>query len=155
MATVALLVAALAGGCAGASDSKGPASSQGAGTPGDSAPADPTSPASPSPQPGDVDVVDSGACEEVRTGIAAFNAGDYEQTVAHFEKALPLAEQQDDGSLPASQLIEAVRYYAELEAGLYPAAAQSSPEFARNKSITLGQCMPTDEETPESPGVQV
>ena len=100
------------------------------------------------PQP-DVPVVDSAACEEVRTGIDAFNLGDYDGTVEHFEAAVPLAEEQDDGSTEARQLIEAVRYYAELDAEAYPEAARSSPEFAKYKAITLGQCMPVDREAPE------
>jgi hypothetical protein len=99
--------------------------------------------------PPDVPVVDSAACEEVRTGIEAFNLGDYDGTVEHFEAAVPLAEEQDDGSTTASELIEAVRYYATLDADAYPEAARSSPEFARYKAITLGQCMPVDREVPE------
>lgn len=107
------------------------------------------------PEPG-VPVVDSAACEEVRTGIDAFNLGDYDGTVEHFEAAVPLAEEQDDGSAEASQLVEAVRYYAALDAELYPEAARSSPEFARYKAITLGQCMLVDREVPEeSPGTDV
>ncbi len=99
--------------------------------------------------------MDSEACEEVRTGIDAFNVGEFDETVEHFEKALPLAEEQDDGSVLASQLIEAVRYYAELDVELYPEAARSSPEFAKYKAITLGQCMLGEDETPESPGLEV
>lgn len=99
-------------------------------------------------------VMDSPACEEVRAGIDAFNLGDFEGTVEHFEDALPLAEEQDDGSAAAEQLVDAVRYYAELRPGRYPEAARSSPDFARNKAITLGQCMPVDY-APESPGTDV
>lgn len=44
------------------------------------------------PEP-DVPVVDSEACEAVRTGIEAFNLGDYAGTVEHFEAAVPLAEE--------------------------------------------------------------
>lgn len=102
----------------------------------------------------DVLVVDSAACEEVRTGIAAFNDGDYDGTIEHFEAALPLAEDQDDGSAMARDLVEAVRYYAELDAQRYPEAARSSAEFAKYKAITLGQCMPVGSE-PESPGTDV
>ena len=102
----------------------------------------------------DVPVVESEACEEVRTGIEAFNRGDYEGTVEHFEAAVPLAEGQDDGSEMAGDLVEAVRYYAELDAEGYPAAARSSREFAKYKAITLGQCMPVGGE-PESPGTDV
>ena len=96
-------------------------------------------------------VVDSEACAEVRTGIAAFNDGDFDATVEHFEAAVPLAEAQDDGSAKAADLVEAVRYYAELAADRYPEAARSSPQFAKYKAITLGQCMPVGSE-PESPG---
>ena len=95
------------------------------------------------------------ACEEVRTGIEAFSDGDYDETVEHFEAALPLAEEQDDGSATASQLIEAVRYYAALDAALHPEAARTSLDFAKYKAITLGQCMPVGSEPPESPGSNV
>ena len=102
----------------------------------------------------DVPVVDSEACEEVRTGIDAFNDGDYDGTVEHFEAAVPLAEAQDDGSAMAGDLVEAVRYYAELDAEQYPEAARSSADFAKYKAITLGQCSPVGSE-PESPGTDV
>lgn len=102
-----------------------------------------------------VDVVDSQAREEVRAGIDAFNLGDYETTVEHFAAAVPLAEKQDDGSKTAADLVEAVRYYAGLEAGQYPEAARSSPDFAKYKAITLGQCRPVGEESAESPGTNV
>lgn len=48
-------------------------------------------------------MINSEACEQVRTSIAAFNVGQYDETVARFEEALPLAEEQDDGSVPASE----------------------------------------------------
>ena len=135
MATVVAVVA-LSAGCTGA------------GEPGGSEPS--VGQAAPAP---DVPVVDSEACEEVRTGIDAFNLGDYDGTVEHFEAAVPLAEAQDDGSTEARQLVGAVRYYAALDAGAYPEAARSSPEFAKYKAITLGQCMPVDREAPgESSG---
>jgi len=135
----AVAVAALSAGCSGA------------GGPSTSAPGARQT----VPQP-DVPVVDSAACEEVRTGIDAFNLGDYDGTVEHFEAAVPLAEKQDDGSTKAGQLLEAVRYYAALDAEAYPEAARSSPEFAKYKAITLGQCMPVDRGVPEeSPGTDV
>jgi hypothetical protein len=99
-------------------------------------------------------VVDSEACEEVRTGIDAFNSGDYAGTVEHFEAAVPLAEAQDDGSEKAAQLVEAVRYYAELDAELYPEAARTSADFAKYKAITLGQCLPVDD-LDESSGTDI
>ena len=138
MAT-ALVVSALAGGCTGDSEPRGS----------DASPSTGTSESSEAAVP----VVDSEACEEVRTGIEAFNLGDYDGTVEHFEAALPLAEAQDDGSTTAGELVEAVRYYAELDADDYLEAARTSPEFAKNKAITLGQCMPVGDE--ESPGSDV
>jgi len=155
VATVTVVVVALAGGCALDGESNGSDDRQGTGTLDEATPLDPETPSAPSPRPGDVAVVDSEACEEVRTGIEAFNVGAFDETVEHFEEALPLAEEQDDGSVLASQLIEAVRYYAELDAELYPEAARSSPDFARYKAITLGQCMPRTDESPESPGVDI
>ena len=101
----------------------------------------------------------SPACVEVREGIKAFNAGDYPVTVAHFKVALPLARAQADvsGSSEADDLLEAVRYYARLAPADYPEAARSSPEFAKYKSITLGQCVPVPldvlpDSDPTSPG---
>ncbi len=134
----ALCVVVLAGGCTGADEPEGTDASPSAGTSGSEVP-----------------VVDSEACAEVRTGIDAFNVGDYDGTVEHFEAALPLAEEQDDGSTEAGELVEAVRYYAELDAELYPEAARTSPDFARYKAITLGQCVPVGSDEPESPGADV
>lgn len=109
----------------------------------------------PTPRSGAGPVVDSEACAEVRSGIDAFNDGRFDETVEHFQKALPLAEEQDDGSVPAGQLVEAVRYYAELEPDRYSEAARSSPDFLKYKNITLGQCVADDEGTPDSPGTNV
>lgn len=100
-------------------------------------------------------VMDSPACEEVRAGIDAFNLGDFEETVEHFELAVPLAEEQDDGSETAGDLVEAVQYYADLAPTDYPEAARSSAEFLEYKNITLGQCRPVDGEDTESPGTDV
>ena len=132
--TTVLVVVALAGGCAGADKS-------------------PQNAERSDPEP--TVVIDSEACAEVRSGIEAFNLGELDETVEHFEKALPLAEERDDGSRPASQLIEAVRYYAELDAEDYPEAARTSSDFAKYKAITLGQCMSAELEQTESPGVEV
>lgn len=134
----ALVVVALAGGCTGTGGSSEPAGSSGSS--GSSAP--------------EVPVIDSQACEEVRTGIDAFNAGDYAATVEHFELAVPLAVEQDDGSTRAGDLIEAVRYYAALDPDRYLEAARSSPEFAKYKAITLGQCA-VGSDTSEAPGSNV
>ncbi len=139
VAATALVVAALAAGCSGADE-----------TPGTSAPTS----ATPTPDE-DVPVVDSLACEEVRTGIEAFNEGDYEGTVDHFVAAVPLAEDRDDGSQAAGDLVEAVHYYADLAAEDYPEAARSSQEFAKYKAITLGQCMPVGSEDSEAPGTDI
>ena len=155
MATVTVVVVALTGGCAGVGDSNGSDDPQGTGIIDDPTPLAPETPATPSPRSGDSAVVDSEACDEVRAGIEAFNVGELDETVKHFQAALPLAEEQDDGSVLASQLIEAVRYYAELDAELYPNAARSSPEFAKYKAITLGQCVAGDDETPEPPGAEI
>ncbi len=112
-------------------------------------------PSSPEASEQDVAVVDSEACDEVRTGIDAFNEGDYDGTVEHFRAALPLAEERDDGSATARDFVEAVRYYAELDAEQYPEAAATSADFAKYKAITLGQCRPAGSETTESPGTDI
>ncbi|MEO5652393.1 MAG: hypothetical protein ABIN79_05920 [Marmoricola sp.] len=94
----------------------------------------------------------SPACAEVRDGIREFNAGNYTSTIAHFKAALPIAktEAAADPSTAAQDLFEAVQYYADLLPADYPEAARSSPEFAKYKSITLGQCVPVPLE--ELPG---
>lgn len=94
------------------------------------------------------------ACDEVAAGIAAFNAGDLDETVASFERALPLAEAEDVelDSQASADLLEAVRFYAALPPRDYPAAAVSSPDFARYKAITLGQCL-AGRPTPQEEGI--
>lgn len=91
-----------------------------------------------------VSAPDVRACEEVRLGIDAFNAGELDETVTHFELAVPLAESEAaaQDSRESDALLEAVRYYADLPAEDYPEAAATSPEFARYKAITLGLCAP-------------
>ena len=86
-------------------------------------------------------------------GIDAFNAGQLDETVAHFRLAVPLAEAEAASvdSRAASALVEAVHYYAELPAEDYPEAAATSPDFARYKAITLGLCAPTGPGTGEPP----
>jgi hypothetical protein len=130
----------------------------------DSPSADPTSrptsgPSAPgSATPTQPDASDTPACAEVRAGIDAFNAGQFDRTVAHFRVALRLAREQfrTDPSAAADDLLEAVGYYAELAPQDYPESARSSTEFAKYKAITLGQCV-TDtmplQEPSESPGV--
>lgn len=82
------------------------------------------------------------ACAKVVAGINAFNQGDFEGTVAHFEDAVPLAEAEVEalGTPAADDLLEAIEYYADLAPADYPAASLSSPAFARYQAITLGQC---------------
>ncbi len=119
----------------------------------------PSRSASPAPGPEEPEDASPGAapartpaCAEVRAGIAAFNAGDFEETVARFEEAVPLAEDQLDGSERADQLLEAVRWYAALPPEDYAEAAVSSPEFQVYKDITLGQCDPVpDGPVPSTP----
>lgn len=105
-------------------------------------------------QGSNADPASTPACEEVRAGIGAFNAGDFEETVARFRAAVPLATEQLDGSEEADDLLEAVTWYAELPADDYAEAFASSPEFRRYQGITLGQC---GDGTPpqESGGVEV
>ena len=74
----------------------------------------------------------------MRTGIEAFNLGDYVGTVEHFEAALPLAEEQDDGSTMASQLIEAVRYYADGLAIVFEQVYDGVSTPVRNGSLVRG-----------------
>ncbi|MGA8851538.1 MAG: hypothetical protein WB508_07425 [Aeromicrobium sp.] len=92
-------------------------------------------------------------CIEIRAGIDAFNLGDYEETIGHFRKALPLAvdEAKNDDSQKAADLVEAVTYYAELDPEKYPEAARSSADFAKYKAITLGQCVAVEEPGSDEP----
>lgn len=125
---------------------------------------DPTPSASPSspgtddgqepdqPSPGTAAPARTPACAEVRAGIDAFNDGDYDETVARFVDAVPLAEEQLDGSDRADQLLEAVRWYAALPPEDYADAAVSSQEFQVYKAITLTQCDPVpDGAAPSTP----
>lgn len=93
-------------------------------------------------------------CVEVRTGIDAFNAKDYANTVTHFKKAEVLAKlyAKKSPGKTSSDLLQAVDYYAHLPAKAYPKAALSSSEFARFKAITLGQCEPVEGPTPDPQG---
>ena len=142
---IALVLVAFASGCTAAEEQPGSSQSQ-------------TPSATPSATPSEDDagaVVDSEACDEVRAGIDAFNEGDFEGTVEHFEAAVPLAEARDDGSQAAGDLVDAVHYYADLAPGDYSEAAASSPDFLKYKNITLGQCRPAGSNDPESPGTDV
>ena len=97
------------------------------------------------------------ACDQVRAGIDAFNEGDYDKTVELFRKALPLAQDQaeEDDSTEASDLVEAVKYYADLDPADYPESARTSDDFAKYKAITLGQCVPVEQpDDAEEPPVQ-
>lgn len=108
--------------------------------------------------PAQPDASDTKACAEVRAGIDAFNATDYQGTVDRFRRAVPLARAQarSDPSRAADDLVAAVEYYAALPAEDYPGSA-TSPEFAKYKAITLGQCMPlggpSDDGSSEPPTV--
>ncbi len=122
---LAVLVLVLLGAC-----------SFGSGSPSAGGPSTPTSSASPRGGAG------GQTCAEVRAGIDAFNQGDFQATVDHFRTAVPLAEalaSADDSQL-SRDLLEAVRYYADLAPDAYLRASLSSPDFARYKAITLGQC---------------
>ncbi len=138
-AAALVLAAATLGACA--SDESGTVGTASMLTPAPSqSPQDPT----PDPAPdGGSDAVAKDACDEVAAGIGAFNAGDLEQTVASFERAVPLAEAEDAeaDTRESADLLEAVRYYADLAPQDYPEASVSSPDFARYKAITLGQCL--------------
>ena len=115
--------------------------------------AQPESPSQPAP-----DDEDLSACDEVVAGIEAFNRNDFDETVARFERAVPLAEAEDAaaGTRRSSDLLEAVRYYAALPAEDYPEASLTSPDFARYKQVTLGQCGSGQPQSPDAPddGIQ-
>lgn len=99
-------------------------------------------------------VSETEACAEVRAGIDAFNDGDLEETVRHFETAEPLAEQLVEDGADAKLLLEAIRYYAALPPEEY-LEASPSPDFQRNKVITLMVCAygEGDPEQPSETGV--
>lgn len=114
-----------------------------------------SSQAAPDQSPGSPGTPEQGttACEEVVAGIADFNAGDFAGTVVHFEAAVPLAESEAEATpgQQADDLLEAVRYYAELAPEAYQEASLSSPEFAKYKEITLRQC--ASDSPPDDGGV--
>ena len=147
----ALTVALLLSGCGVLGDGGGdaPERTEGAQSPAPvpskPAPSDPglLPPGLGSDQP---DASDTEVCGLVRAGIDAFNRGEPDVTVERFTEALPLSEErveQVDAEERASaeDLRDAVEYYATLPAEDYLEAAASSPEFERNKQITLGQCV--------------
>jgi hypothetical protein len=113
------LLAVLAAGCSAGDD-------------GDSSGDGPTPPTS---SPSRLLLSETEACAEVRAGIDAFNLGDLEETVRHFERATPLAERLVADGEDARLLLEAIDYYAAL-----PPEASPSPDFQRNKAITLTIC---------------
>jgi hypothetical protein len=109
-----------------------------------------------SPSAGPSDGSSSDACSEVRAGIDAFNQGDFDSTVSHFRKAVPLAEAAAarTESPEADLLVKAVRYYADLAPSDYPASSRSSREFATYKAITLGQCEGAGQEPSTPPSTE-
>lgn len=102
--------------------------------------------------PGTAGDADAETCAQVRAGIEAFNRGDYEETVARFEEAVPLALAARDDSASGALLAEAVQYYADLPPQDYPEASRSSDDFAKYKQITLGLCADGPPSS-EDPGV--
>lgn len=112
----------------------------------DPAPAGPPSAGSTSATPGtpetEIDLAPTRACELVRDGIDAFNVGDLNGTVDLFEQAVPEAERlvEDSPSDLTRELLDAVRYYADLPAADYVEANVSDPEFLRYKDFTLTEC---------------
>ena len=132
-------VVGLVAGCGGTTADRGPQSRPAPSPPSSSG--SPGSPSSPfSPAPSSPEVAATPACVQVRAGIDAFNLGKYDETVSHFERAVPLARRAVSGDLASRELLEAVRYYARLDAADYPAAARGSAAFAKYKAITLDQC---------------
>jgi hypothetical protein len=147
---LALVLLVAVGACSSAKDSSGAAPTR---APTSSPSARPSGPGS------GPDVSESRACAQVRAGIDAFNALDFEGTVAHFKLALPLARAQAraHSSQAAEDLVEAVAYYAGLAPKDYPLSARTSRDFAKYKAITLGQCVspaaPLQDDPSGSPGV--
>ncbi len=102
------------------------------------------------PDPGEA------ACAEVRAGVDAFNAGDFEEAVARFRAAVPPAEERAERtpSARADLLLEAVEWYAALPPEDYPRASRRSEQFARYRAVTLAQCVvgePGDDPPGEDP----
>lgn len=108
----------------------------------------------PAPVPSTTAAPERTTCDEVVAGIEAFNRGDFEETVARFERAVPLAQAEDDaaGTRVTADLLEAVQYYAALPPGDYLAASVGSPDFARYKAITLGLCGSGRPQAPDNGG---
>ena len=90
-------------------------------------------------------------CSLVRSGVAAFNEEDYDVTVQKFRDAIEPAKDYAalSDEVLADDLLEAVRYYADLPTDQYRRAFETSPEFKKYQVITLGQC--GDAEPDDSP----
>lgn len=156
MASLLVLVA----GCTGQDDppadpSAAPSASASAGSPPQESPSQESPSDGASVEPGTPEVAAGEGCAEVRAGIDAFNVGDYDETVERFEAAVPLVEADADGSAASNQLVEAVRWYAELPAEDYLESSLTSADFERYKAITLGQCIDAliEAPTPGEPGL--
>ena len=82
------------------------------------------------------------ACAEVRAGIDEFNAQDFDAPSRTSARPCRSPRTRPTTTRPpqAEDLLEAVRYYADLAPEDYLEASASSPEFAKYKAITLGQC---------------
>ena len=82
-------------------------------------------------------------CKLVRLGVTAYNDKDFDAVRPYFVEAKPFAQIHADGSKKsdASDLLEAVVFFAEVPPEEYSKDAASLKLFEKYKAITLGDCV--------------
>ena len=89
-------------------------------------------------------------CVEVRAGVAAYNAQDLDAVQPHFVRAEVFARKYatESSSREADDLLEAVKFFADVPPSGYSKDAASLKLFEKYKAITLGDCVNTDRDNP-------
>lgn len=94
-------------------------------------------------------------CLEVRAGVASYNAQDLEGVQPHFVRAEVPAKRyaKESSSKAADDLLEAVRFFADVPPSDYSKDAASLKLFEKYKAITLGDCVNGDQDNSgDTPG---
>ena len=98
------------------------------------------------PKPSDAATTPSAreaTCIEVRAGIAAYNTQDLDAVQPRFVRAQVFAKKyaKESSSRKADELLEAVKFFADVPPSGYSKDAASSKLFEKYKAITLGDCV--------------
>ena len=95
-------------------------------------------------------------CIEVRAGVASYNAQDLESVQPHFVRAEVFAKKyaKQSSAKEADDLLEAVKFFADVAPNDYNKNATSLKLFEKYKAITLGDCVNADQDNSgeETPG---